>query len=220
MQGKGGIGTGVGAQARALLLLLVHLALLVLATPGLDAIPVGVLATPQAIARAERDFPAVLVAVAAKVAWANRTLRLPLAGALRPLQRPLRIEQSYTLYANGARKVLRMEVWVDGTLRHRSADPEHSWLAPQLRSRRIRPVVATLSETPNARNRVGLMRYIGTRAAQDFGAQQVELRFTAAPFPTGPSGPDHPASAGAGASATTAVLHAMAPAWDVSGGAL
>lgn len=169
---------------KALLLGVVYLVLGVLGTPGLDFLKPRDLVTPaqQAELHAELGSPwAELGILAAQI---NRGVRLPLESRLAPIQRPFRISQSWALYRDGPNRVRRLEVWVDGTLRHRSADPAYDWLAPQLRNRRVRPMVESTAMAQDAQNWQGLTRYIARCAARDFpGAQQVELRAMAGNFP-------------------------------------
>ena len=160
---------------RAIAVLLVGLWLLLLGTPGLDFIQNNRFEKPQDRAR----YPVMTV-----FADINR-VRVDLIRPLEPPQRPFRIAQSWSLYRDGPAQVRRLEVYVDGELRHRSLDDEADWLNPVLRARRIRPVVESTCRYDNhkARNWKGLTRLIGERAAEDFGATHVELVCTKARFP-------------------------------------
>ena len=160
---------------RAIAVLLVGLWLLLLGTPGLDFIQNNRFEKPQDRAR----DPVMTV-----FADINR-VRVDLIRPLEPPQRPFRIAQSWSLYRDGPAQVRRLEVYVDGELRHRSLDDEADWLNPVLRARRIRPVVESTCRYDNhkARNWKGLTRLIGERAAEDFGATHVELVCTKARFP-------------------------------------
>ena len=114
----------------------------------------------------------------------NHTLRVPLADMFSPLQRPFRISQEWNLYRDGPNEVRRLEIWVDGSLVYRSIDPNATWLQPQLRNRRLRPVVETTVMSRNSLNWRGLGRYIVASARAAFPtATTVELRCLAGPFP-------------------------------------
>lgn len=163
--------------------LLVHALIWVLGTPGLDFLSTLDLEKPERRAAIEADvgdFAQVAFAVDAL----NRHLREPLVDLTTPLQRPFRISQEWNLYRDGPERYVILEVWVDGALRFRTADPEHAWLAPQLRNRHVRPVVESTANQKDAPNWRGLTRYVVERArAEDPGAQEVELRSRGGPFP-------------------------------------
>ncbi len=154
-------------------MLLVGSWIFLLATPGLDFLGTrdqGVIA----------DF--------------NRTVRVPLIRPLEPIQKPFRIAQNWSLYRDGPARVRRLEVRIDGELRYRSLDSEHAWLAPQLRSRRLRPVVESSCRYTNnkAKNWRGLTRFIAERALEAWPeATQVELTCTVSPFPGEDPEPTH-----------------------------
>ena len=102
----------------------------------------------------------------------------------RVLQRPLRLSQSWRLYINGPPRVLRLEILVDGVLKHRSGDPEYDWLEPQLRNRRMRPTMKVASKHHDAKDRKGLMGWLVQQAQDDFpGCQEVRLRALRGRFP-------------------------------------
>lgn len=179
-------------HAQALLILGVYLVLGTLGTPGLDFLKPNDLRHPkdQAALRAQVGSPWADLGIG--VAWLNRTVRLPLAERFAPIQKPFRISQSWALYRDGPGKVRRLEVWVDGVLRHRSADPDYPWLAPQLRNRRVRPMVESTTMKANSPNWEGLARYITRQAlAEDPGVQRVELVATEGPFPGRRLEPQH-----------------------------
>jgi len=124
----------------------------------------------------------------------NRAVRVPLIRPLEPIQKPFRIAQNWSLYRDGPARVRRLEVWVAGELRYRSLDSEYDWLAPQLRSRRLRPVVESSCRytSGKARNWRGLTRYVAERALERWPeATQVQLTCTVSPFPGEDARPTH-----------------------------
>lgn len=171
------------AHLRALLILLTCAFIGILGTPGLDFIKVGDLETPkerqEAVARYGHPWADIGIAIASF----NREVRFPIVRRLEPLQRVPRISQNWSLYRDGPGKLRRMEIYVDDTLRYRSVDPEHAWLGPQLRSRRVRPVVESTTIQYESQNWRGLARYIIQCAQRDFpGVQKVELVATEGRF--------------------------------------
>ena len=150
-----------------------------LATPGVDQLGANRLTTEKSRHRMKQE-PLGFVAVGA--ADANRAVRLPLVNLLSPLQRPLRIAQSWGLYGGGPSGVERMEILIDNTLVYRSKDPAHEWLAPVLTYRRVRPIVNTTCQS-DSRNDAHLMAFILTHARADFpDAKEVVVRCTTAEF--------------------------------------
>ena len=171
---------GVRDHLRAGLLLLVGAAIFVLATPGLESLP----RSPSELDAAADDFPPALISLARGAMWVELHGRRPLEEALTPLQRPLRLEQSWSLYGSGPRAARRLLIRIDGVLVHRTGDPDHAWLAQQLRHRRLRPMVETLVTKRAPANRDGLERFILTRARSAWpSAKRVTLQFTRTPYP-------------------------------------
>ncbi|MDP2314583.1 MAG: hypothetical protein Q8P41_16895 [Pseudomonadota bacterium] len=169
---------------RAALILALWALLVLLGTPGLDFLNAKTLRTTsdQDVLRGRIGEP--WTALAIQVTRFNREVRLPLAEAVGPLQRPFRVSQEWALYRDGPSKVRRLEVRVDGVLRHRSADAEHGWLAGVLRNRRVRPVVESTCTTETGANWRGLGRLVVARARAEWpDAATVELACTVAPFP-------------------------------------
>lgn len=114
----------------------------------------------------------------------NRELRRPLMEKLKILERPLRIAQDWNLYRDGPSRVRRLNIYVDGELKHRSADPEYTWLNPQLRNRHIRPVLENAARKPSIPNWPGIMRFLVVMAIEDFpGATEVRVESTWSRFP-------------------------------------
>jgi hypothetical protein len=164
---------------RAALVLAVGAAMFVLATPFLDQMGEDWLVSEAARAEMRREPLGGLSVAAADL---NRAVRLPLVEWLAPLQRPLRIAQSWSLYGTGPNKVKRFEVWADGRLVYRSHDPSARWLASTLRYRRIRPIVAALCGK-RSKSDEQLVRYIGKRAERELGAREIVALCTVSPWP-------------------------------------
>ena len=191
---------------RAALVLVAWAALILLGTPGLDFMGADVLKSTRDEDSLRARLGEPFASVAIGVATFNRQVRLPLERWITPIQRPFRVAQEWALYRDGPARVRRLEVWVDSTRVHRSADPTYPWLAGPLRNRRLRPVVESTCMSTGSVNWRGLARFIVTRAREDYpDAARVELLCTDAPFP------------GTGAS----VHHrytATAPAWEAAPG--
>lgn len=165
---------------RAALILAVGAVMLLLATPGLDLLDPHSFDSPQT---RERQLAEPFGAWTVAMADLNRAVRLPLVRAIEAAQRPLRIAQSWSLYAGGAADVRRLELVVDGVVRYRSNDPDATWLAPTLRYRRVRPMVVALCHRRGG-NAEELLAYIVRRARREFpGAAEVVARCVEAPWP-------------------------------------
>ena len=167
------------SQLRAALLAVIYVSLFILATPGLDSLGLDRLTDKSRQQAIEEGVPAVLLDLTDRLT----NLRRPLLKKLTPLQRPLRIEQSWGLYGSGPARVRRMEVLLDGVLVYRSGSSEHDWMEPVFRNRRLRPMLDTVSRKPNAENRNALMWLIADRAAADPDLEEIEVRFTVARYP-------------------------------------
>jgi hypothetical protein len=193
------------SSARAVVLLLVHGALLLLATPGLDSVGKGGLSKRQRADGLSMGFPPWVIDAVDGLSGLN-AVRVPMMRVLTPLQRPLRLGQSWNLYGNGPMVVRRMEIVFDDALVYRSGDPDLDWFEPALRNRRMRPVIETAAEVPKPRNRLGLARLVVEKARASVPTvQRVELRFTVSDFPGGAPVLDHS-------------LSAAAPDWTVESG--
>ncbi|MEQ1503324.1 MAG: hypothetical protein ABMB14_13890 [Myxococcota bacterium] len=106
-----------------------------------------------------------------------------LVAVLEPLQRPLRIAQSWNLYGRGPKKVKRFELAVDGVVRYRSNDPEAAFLAPLLRYRRIRPIVTALCGD-RSEVRDAFVAFVADQVwADDPAARHLTVRCTVSPWP-------------------------------------
>lgn len=108
---------------------------------------------------------------------------LPGHGWLAPLQRPLRIAQSWNLYGLGPNNAWVFEVWIEGEVAYRAGDDEHTWMRPAFRYRRVRPVaVNTCRES--SKNAVGLAAFVVNAAlAVNPEVTEVEIVCTRSPWP-------------------------------------
>lgn len=169
---------------RAIVALVFHAMVWILATPGLDFLGINDYRTPASQAALIEDIGRVPAEIAFGLASFNRNVRRPLADMLAPLQRPFRISQEWSLYRDGPPQYRLFEVWVDGELYFRTADPNHAWLAPQLRNRRIRAMVESTAQKKDSPNWRGLSRYIVNAARRDFpDASLVEMKAMVGAFP-------------------------------------
>ncbi len=179
------------AQLRALLVLLAHAFLLIMGAPGFDFMNVKDYATAEQRAAIIGEHPIwgrVVVALYA----VNRELRRPLMAQLKPIERSFRIAQDWNLYRDGPSRVRRLEIYVDGALVYRSADPDYTWLEPQLRNRKLRPALENAARRSDTPNWPGIVRYLARRARADFpGAQRVEVLATWSPYPGTDPSPHH-----------------------------
>lgn len=165
-------------HVRAVAVLLVCGFMLFQGFPGLDSMGAKELATEEKQQALRDQVGPFWADVGIGIATLNREYRLPLHKKLHVFERPIRGAQNWGLYTDGPGKVRRMEIWVDGELKHRSADPDATWLSPQLRMRRVRPMVETTTIKVDAQNWEGLSRFIVQSAVRDFDAQWVEIRAT------------------------------------------
>jgi len=162
------------------LLAVIYSGLFILATPGVDSLGIDRLTKADRQKLIREGAPVWLLDLGNDIGALRRRLLKPLT----PLQRPLRIEQSWGLYGQGTSRVRRMEIYLDEALVYRSGDSEHEWMEPMFRNRRLRPMVDTISRKPSAKNRDALMWLIATRAAaQHPQLSSIEVRFTIARFP-------------------------------------
>lgn len=171
-------------HARAALLLMIHALFWLLGTPGLDFLPVKI----YTIAKDRNELVERVSLPVAKVAFAiadfNREIRTPLADSLGAVQRPFRISQQWHLYRDGPGKLERMEIYLDDALVYRSVDSEYRWLEPQLRNRRVRPMVESTVQRRRSPNWEGLSRFIVSKAlAERPDVKKVELRCLHGSFP-------------------------------------
>ena len=166
--------SAVRGHIRGALVLFSLVCILVLGFPGLDAIGESQWRPGSAKRKELVAQPGgFLVAAAADL---NRAVRMPIVRALTPLQRPLRLAQTWGLYPGGPHWALHMEISVDERLVYRSEDPEYTWLRSTLHYRRIRPMGDAICHA-TSKNRRGFIRYITRRARQDYpDATRVDIR--------------------------------------------
>jgi hypothetical protein len=167
-------------HVRAALVAAVGAAMLILGTPGLDQFDNDQWSSGEDRVERQSERFGRFAVLAADF---NRVVRMPVVRMLQPLQRPLRIAQSWALYPRGPAKIRRFELAVDGVVVYRSNDPQADWLGEALRYRRIRPIVASWC-FGRSKSAEGLLAWIATRAKVRFHASQtLEIRCTIAPFP-------------------------------------
>lgn len=168
---------------RAALALAFQGLLWLLGTPGLDYLPKLHLDRQEVREQLRADLGQA-AGLALAIDRVDRRVREPIVDLLEPLQRPFRISQDWSLYRDGPSRYMLLEIYLDGELRFRTADPRHAWLAPQLRNRHVRPVVESTAMKKGSPNWRGLASYVIQQAlAQGRVQQQVELRSRAGPFP-------------------------------------
>ena len=174
----------MNTSTKAGILLGVHALFWLLGTPGIDFIGEGQWDTKEERASFVKRVGQPWAQIAFVLADLNRHLRLPVVDLVAPIQRPFRISQEWSLYRDGPSRYRRMEILVDGDLKHRSVDDAYPWLAAQIRSRRIRPMMEAVCMSKTSPNWRGFVRYVAERAQVDFpGAQEVEVRCMEGPFP-------------------------------------
>jgi hypothetical protein len=170
-------------HARAMTVLFVGALMLILGFPGLDLVGGKSFSTEQSRERMMQRSPLGWVAVAA--ADLNKVVRQPAVKLFKPLQRPLRIAQSWGLYGSGPRRLSHLEVRIDGSLVYRSQSDTAAWRASTFRYRRVRPVISALCAGDHERESA-FVDWIATLAAVDFvEAQTVEIQCVVGPFPDG-----------------------------------
>ena len=167
-------------------LLIVYFLIALHGCPGLDYLSKRDFVSEKSQNELREQMPEIGVQAAIALGALNRRIRLPLVEKTEWIQKPFRVAQTWNLYRDGPSRVNRLEILVDGELVHRTADSDHSWLTPQLRSRRVRPMVESTARKKNSKNWRGLARFIAERARQDFPElQSVEIRATQVRFTGG-----------------------------------
>ncbi len=165
---------------RGALVLAAMCAALVLGTPGLDML------SESTWAPGSRDRAEMLAQrggwIPVAFADLNRAVRMPVVRWLTPVQRPLRLAQSWSLYGAGPPDVRRFEVRVDGEVVYRSNDPERRWHRSVFRYRRVRPVISAHCRQ-RSKNSHGLVRYVARQALRAWpDARSVEIACTRQPW--------------------------------------
>ena len=158
-------------------LLIVYFLIALHGCPGLDYLGKKDFVSEKSQNEPREQMPELGVQAAIAIGAFNRRVRLPLVEKTEWVQKPFRVAQTWNLYRDGPGRVNRLEILVDGELVHRTADSDHNWLTPQLRSRRIRPMVESTARKRNSKNWRGLSRYIAEQAREDFPeAESIEIR--------------------------------------------
>ncbi len=171
-------------RLRGTLVLSAAIVMGILATPGLDYMPIHTLRSTADQARLEEQVGPVGMRVAWGIAWFNRRVRVPVVKVLEPIQKPFRVAQSWNLYRDGPKRIRRLEVHVDGEPVFRVGDPDLDWLAGPLSNRKLRPVVESTARSVESRNWRGLARFVVNEARKDFPeAQSVALVVEVGDFP-------------------------------------
>lgn len=160
---------------RAILLALVGVGLFILAPPGLDSLSTRKLSEKERAESISHGIPEAALDVLDGILKARR----PLLSVLTPLQRPLRIEQTWALYGSGFKQVNRMEVLLEGEMVYRSGDDALDWMVSVFHHRRFQPMIETVSSKPNATNRDAMLGFIVDRAvAENPDLREIEVRYT------------------------------------------
>jgi len=162
------------SHLRAILILLAYATLFIVGTPGLDHLGWRLKTHEEAMLR-KQFGDSVADGAKALTAW-NKEYRAPLTKRLGKFQPVFRVRQSWNLYRDGPYKIFRLEIRVDDTPVYRTEDSGLDWLAPQLRNRRLRPVVETTVKKKKSANWRGLSRFVVAEARTQWPeAQKVEL---------------------------------------------
>jgi hypothetical protein len=189
------------SKLKPIALLIVTATLLIVGTPGLDFLNADTYSQARQ-AKMRARYGTVLTAVGIALNDLNRSVRRPLAKRLGKFQTVFRVRQSWHVYRDGPRPIRRMEIRVDDTPVYRTNDEALTWLKPQLRSRRIRPMVEMTTKKFNSANWKGLTRYVVHEAREEWPeAQKVELVALSGPRPGRRLRPTHR-------------ITATAPDWD------
>ena len=180
------------AAVKPIALLFVYFLIAIQGCPGLDYLGKNDFVTERSQDKLRETMPEWAVQASIAIGAANRTLRLPIVEKTEWMQKPFRVAQTWNLYRDGPGRINRMEIYLDGELVHRTADSTYDWLTPQLRSRRLRPVVETTSRTKKSKNYKGLSRFIKNRALDEFpDTTSIEIRSVWERYPKGDSSVRH-----------------------------
>jgi hypothetical protein len=168
----------------ALAVLLFHAFMLIQAAPGFDFMNRNDYDEEDEKAEAIKSHGELVGQVVIALYAFNREYRRPVVDKLKNVERLFRIAQDWNLYRDGPSRVRRLEVSIDGELMHRSADPAYTWLNPQLRNRRLRPVLENAARKENISNWPGVMRFlVGEALKIRPDAKEVKVEATWSRFP-------------------------------------
>jgi hypothetical protein len=170
-------------DATALAVLLAHALTLFLGFPGLERDRTARWTDAERRSVEARVGP-FWAGIGFAIDEANRRYREPLVQAMVPLEAAFHIKQAWSLYPDGPEDVERLEVWVDGRLVHRSADPSAPWLGKELAMRRVKRIVAALVRMTEKQTHGALASWIVARALSEWPeTQRVDLVLVSGPFP-------------------------------------
>lgn len=147
--------------------------------PGMSRAKPGAWDAGEVQAEIVETSPAWSVPFLMAGAWLGVHMRVATEATLGPVQRVFRIRQNWHLYGGGPRRINRLEVWVDGALRYRSADPDHQWASDQLDHRRFRPIVERVVERAGAANHGVVCELVRRRVEAETGSPPDEIRLWA-----------------------------------------
>lgn len=137
----------------------------------------------KAYRKVEKQYGPVVANASWAGAWIRQHVRKPIEGALRWTTEPLRLQQGYGVYPDGGRSMKVLDIRLDGELVHRSGSDELVWIEPQLRFRKLRPLVFKfMADRKKRRFQPGIVRYIGAMAERE-GAERVDLVVHTGPYP-------------------------------------
>jgi hypothetical protein len=164
-------------------LLVVYFLIALHGCPGLDYLGPRDFVSEKSQRELREQMPEIGARLAIAFGTFNRKVRLPIVKKTDWVQKPFRLAQTWNLYRDGPGRRNYLEIRVDDVLVHRTSDSEFDWLTPQLRSRRIRPMVESTARSKNSKNWKGLTRFVVTQALQDFPeAQKIVLQSVQMPF--------------------------------------
>jgi len=162
------------SHLRAALVLATMVVLFIVGTPGLDHL--GGRLSAREKNRLQKRYGTAVASTAEVLMGFNKSVRDPAAKKLGKFQPVFRIRQSWNLYRDGPKNIFRLEIRVDGTPVYRSGDSDLDWLEPQLRNRRLRPVVESTTKKFKSANWRGLSRFVVQAARTQWPeATEVEL---------------------------------------------
>lgn len=174
----------LGAHLRAAGLLVLWGVFLVLATPGMDNLKKDALTTRGEQEALGEMYPPWLAAVGIRLAEFNRSVRRPLASALSVVERPFLINQDWGVFDDGPPQVQRLRILIDGQIVYQTLSPDHTWLAPQLRNRHVRPLVDAFVSGGRSRDVPGLVGWLCDEALRSHPEmRRMELLAMWGPWP-------------------------------------